>query len=664
MTKILIISLFIVNVSNAANTDIGKIAIFAEENHQIIEQLAPVSDDFKLDSENTERLQAYAHYQDEIRQLSDNNQTDLENIDCNEHTLNQLEEDKVELSKTIDKRRWVVGAYARYVKGSQDFKEYYGLSNNSYTEYMNKNQLAWMSDYKGLTEYYLSYRPEIEAEWDTYSDEKKIDKIKKYIKAKANIDVPNGLLLKEQIISNATENPESWRQSFTKYKDVLTKDEKLELISQLGGLFLEQYNTEKANRETGKPTSIENMFTSIKDNTPGGICTDVVAAQSKIAQELGIDPENIYRVSYMSSVGSHQTLAIIDPDNPNKMYKVNYDELKADEVNKGLAQLSPGGDMPNIGTTYRVSDANGKPVLQMPTELGKMLREASGFDTQNDISRNYNINKVSASTDFGEAAVVSGELFDGSKVTAITFNSNYEGIKYGISAYKTDKELETLEVSTNGVVGFVQMNPHYTYKATDNLRVTANTEFLSEIQYVKSDVNYINSNGDRASTSNSNIDSATSLTPGVEVSYTSSSLDAYAKVEAETFVWVKDAHDQSSKKLHLNGINYKTGLSVGITEDMKASLDAAVYTRNLGDYYIVSAALEDKKRNYVLETKYQAPIDKNMPSFAPGAQSVTQVTGSKSWLKKDNTGPTLTFAYTKDEFSGSSFHLGGEWAFY
>lgn len=670
------IFLFLSTSTFAATTDLGRIAVLAEESHQIVQKLAPVNDDFKQDTEGTERLVAYAHYQDEIRQIvnADENvsidkNTGPENVgvNCVDGQYSDALKDREEIKDIVSKRKWVVGAYASYNTGDQLERELSDFSYSRYTQFMRDNDQAWVDDYNVLVRHYLKYREDIKAKWSTLSKEEKVSHMKKYIKVRFDLDIPESILGVEQVLSDSIQNPLEWRESFRFLKDKLTYGEKLEFLSQLGGKFLSNYSEERANSGDKSVVSIEQLFSTLGSGEEGGICRDIVAAQSEIAIELGIDPKHIYRVGYQAAQGSHQTFAIVDPNDPSKLYKINYNETQADDSNKGVAQLKQGGRMPVTGIAYRVYDAKGKAVLQMPTELGKMLREASGFKTDNDISKNYNINKVYTNSDFGEGAIVTGELSDGTKVSAVTFNSDVDGIEYGASLYKTDGETAYKTVSTQGFYGYMRQNPTFTYKATDKFSVAANLDLRGEIQLSKSVV-VDKATGEEVETGVMPEPSVT-LTPGAEARYRGDEVGAYVRVEAETFIWNKDAQAQaentlSGKGIILNSINYKSGISYEATKNLNASLDAAIYTRNIGDYYAVRAALEDTKRNYRFEAKHQAPITKDMPAFAPGSYSVTEVVGSKSWLKKDKTGPTITFGYTEDEQAGARVNLGGSWAFY
>ncbi|MBC75100.1 MAG: hypothetical protein CME64_03720 [Halobacteriovoraceae bacterium] len=660
----------------AATTDLGRIAVLAEETHQVVQKLAPVSDDFKQDTEGTERLVAYTHYQDEIRQIvnadnkvsMDKNAATVDvDVNCVNGQYSDAQKDREEIKELASKRKWVVGAYASYNTGDQLQRELSDFSYSRYTQFMRDNDQAWVGDYNVLVRHYLKYRKNIKAKWGTLSSEEKVSHMKKYIKVKFDLDIPESILGVEQAVSDSIQNPSKWKESIGVLKDKLSYEEKLDFLSQLGGKFLSTYSEERANSSDLSVVSIEQLFSTLGTGEEGGTCRDIVAAQSEIAMELGIDPKNIYRVGYQAAQGSHQTFAIVDPNDPSKLYKINYNETQVDDSNKGVAQLKQGGRMPVTGIAYRVYDAKGKAVLQMPTELGKMLREASGFKTNNDISKNYNINKVYTSTDFGEGAIVTGELSDGTKVSAVTFNSDVNGIEYGASFYKTDGETAYKTVSTQGFYGYMRQNPTYTYKATDKFSVAANLDLRAEVQLSKSVV-VDKSTGEKVETGVMPEPSVT-LTPGAEARYRGDEVGAYVRVEADTFIWNKDAQAQaentlSGKGIILNGINYKSGISYQATENLNAALDAAVYTRNIGDYYAVRAALEDTKRNYSIEARHQAPITKDMPTFAPGSYAVTEVLGSKSWLKKDKTGPTITFGYTEDEQAGGRVNLGGSWAFY
>ena len=182
------IFLFLSTSTFAATTDLGRIAVLAEESHQIVQKLAPVNDDFKQDTEGTERLVAYAHYQDEIRQIvnADENVSIDKNtgpvnvgVNCVDGQYSDALKDREEIKDIVSKRKWVVGAYASYNTGDQLERELSDFSYSRYTQFMRDNDQAWVDDYNVLVRHYLKYREDIKAKWSTLSKEEKVSHIKK-----------------------------------------------------------------------------------------------------------------------------------------------------------------------------------------------------------------------------------------------------------------------------------------------------------------------------------------------------------------------------------------------------------------------------------------------------------------------------------------------------
>ena len=663
----------------AAETMIGELAMWAEENYQITEKLAPISTDFKLTEEQTERVTAAAEYQDEYRQIvnsdskvslseqRDKSKSSSEKEDCQNDQFSDAQKDRMALKELAKKRITTIAAYARF-GADQMQQELSESAVNNYTKYMRRNNHAWAADYNFIVKYYLFYRPKVAAQWDSLSKEDKMKHIKKYLKDKLAIDVPAGLILKEQTILEAINNPSKWKESFSELKDKLTYTEKYELLADLGYKFEKNFSESRALADNPKKLTIEDMFKVMKDGTEGGVCRDVVAALSEIAVALDFPKENIYRIAYYSAQDSHQTLAIVHPNDPSKLFKINYNEVQVDSENQGISKLKQAGSMPVAGISYKIYDAEGKPVLQTPTELGKMLREASGFKDKNDISKTYNINKLSATTKYGNASIVTGNLSDQTKVVAVTLSGSKYGMDYGVGVYKSDGETDKVSTSSTGFYGYMQINPKVTYHATDKISVTGDAELLNEFQVMKNNITYKQSEFETESTLT---DVATTFTPGIQVDYDGEKVDGYFRVEAETALINKDAQDQaegfslagfSSKTFAKNSVNYKSGISYEVAKDLEVAFDAALYTRNIGDYYLISGML--KGETYDIQAKYQAPKSKDIPAFIPGSYAVTEISGSKNWKKEDGTGPTLTFGYTTDEVSGGQVNLGGSWSFY
>ncbi len=644
--------------------DLGKISVLAEQTHQAVEAAAPVGEDFKLDSKSADRLQAYANYQDDIAKIVDDlktgSKTKEEDCDPSKEEKAAKEEVANEIMDEVKKRKYTVGLYASYNTDGPliEVTSHNGLA--SYQNFMRKNNQHYSSDYNRLVHIFLKYRPNVKKDWDNYSHAKRAELMTKYVKDKFGLEIPNSLVMREEIISATLEKPGDWNKNISILKDTLTQNEKLEFLADLGNRFLLKYNYDRVNTSGAVP--VEDMFSSLATDTPGGICRDVVAAQSEIAMALGIDQKNIYRIGYQTATGSHQTLAIVDPDDPSNLYKINYGEVMNDDQNKGEVQLKQNGSSPVTGIAYRVYDAKGKPVLEMPTELGKLLREASGYENKGDISKTYNINKVYVDTEYGTGALVSGSLSDGTKVTAVSFDGEFSGVDYGMALYKTDGQNHRVETQTQGLYAYMNMTGQYAYKASD--RVTVQADFTSslELQASKGKMTHIDS-GD-VEESETMFEPRIGVTPGVEVRYSGDKLDAYARAEIDGYVHFKDAHDQSSKSFNKNGVTYRSGLGYKFSDTLKASLNAAVHTRTVGDFYIVQAALEDKARDYVVAARHQAPIGNAVASFIPGSYSVTEVEGYKGFKREDGTGPAVSITYSEDELAGGRVNLGGSWSFY
>ncbi len=663
--------------SYSVETDIGKIHELAEDVHQAVVEVAPVSDRYHLTTEEADRIQAYSNYQNELAEQI--NQPTMvgtsgdsnSKADCIRTSLAQVQSDKDEIKEKIKSRKISVGIMASYNTGDElaqavnqatGFRAFNDQINSS-----NHQDKGIFLNYANAVRNYLKYRPNISAEWDSYTLEKKAELMQKYIKDKIGLEVASDLMLREHAIYETMSDPSNWKEHVRSINDLLTPKQKFDFLTDVGGRFLQYYNYEGVSSPGA--ISTEEMWKSLGEGTPGGVCRHVVNAQIQIAKELGFDEKSLYHIAYMSPGVRHDTLALVDPNDPNKLHKINYYSREEDASNKGEAQLKQGGGNPEVGTNYVVSDHTGKPILQMPTELGKMLRDASGYTKrQTDISKTYNIAKMSVNTKYGTGSVFAGETSNGTKLTGISFSkTNTDLFQYGVALHNSKGENEIMEWDSQGLYGFFDFTPSYIYthksESGSKLSMKAEVGGGMEVNISKTKARS-KSTGNQIGGDSSTTDVKKYIIPALETRYTTASGDTsvYARVEAENFVYFENENESDGETLHLNSITYKSGISSKITDNLKASLDVAVVTQTLGDYYVVSSGIEDTKRRYTASLMHQAPIG-DVVSFAPGATSVTQASFSKDFTTEDGTGGILHIEYTEDEIAGGRVGLNGEWVF-
>ena len=115
MLKFSYLILLLYSTSNLyAKTNLATLTILAEEAHQIVKRAAPISDNFKQNSEDSERLVAYAQYQDEIRQIVNADDTvsidskitaESQQVNCDPGQFTDAQKAREEINELVKKRR-------------------------------------------------------------------------------------------------------------------------------------------------------------------------------------------------------------------------------------------------------------------------------------------------------------------------------------------------------------------------------------------------------------------------------------------------------------------------------------------------------------------------------------------------------------------------------
>lgn len=129
--------------------------------------------------------------------------------------------------------------------------------------------------------------------------------------------------------------PESWQQTLEKSKNALSFDEKIKLVAKLGNQFNYDYNykrTEEGSAENEGIVSTETMLRNLSTSDAGGVCRDVSLSQSQMLKSLGINQS--YSVAHSSNRGGHATLIVVDPNDKNRIIKLNYGDVQTDDGKK------------------------------------------------------------------------------------------------------------------------------------------------------------------------------------------------------------------------------------------------------------------------------------------------------------------------------------------
>jgi len=229
-------------------------------------------------------------------------------------------------------------------------------------------------------------------------------------------------------------NGKDWQSTLEAARDRLTTEQKIDLVSKIGGTFGNYYNYDRANAgdsARGTYVTTEQLFNSAKAGSPGGICRDIALAQSQMLETLGF--KNSYVVNYKTNVGAHATALTTDPVT-GKIIKFNYSETTEMKKGSGTEALIQDTSLPDHGLVFRVYDTKGKPVTQVPSQMDQMLRESTGYVVNREFNqKNYNLVKVGF-----ENETIAGNIFTGK-------TTNGDNL-YGIALFKNERINDNLKL--------------------------------------------------------------------------------------------------------------------------------------------------------------------------------------------------------------------------
>ena len=180
----------------------------------------------------------------------------------------------------------------------------------------------------------------------------------------------------DQVYTQLIANPQDWQNILAANKDKLSADQKVALISKLGGSFSNGYNYARAaDKNATGFIDTAGLLTAVATGKPGGICRDIALAQTQMLEGLGF--KNNYIVAYKTYEGHHATVITSNPADGN-IVKFNYDEVSGANKGSGTGALGQDTTLPDFGLEYKIYDTKGKPVVSLPSEIGQILKDTAG----------------------------------------------------------------------------------------------------------------------------------------------------------------------------------------------------------------------------------------------------------------------------------------------
>ncbi len=180
-------------------------------------------------------------------------------------------------------------------------------------------------------------------------------------------------------------------------KNTLSKAQFLDVVQMMGQRMGDDYDNNRT--ITSNPASKgivtgDQLLTAALNNTENGyeglptsyagVCRDIATLQAKMLQARGFP--NSYILTYqLPGLEGHADVVSQDPDSPTTIYRFNYDHMVTLVDADGpiaIFQQNSGRvvGLPDGALNYMLYRPEGWAAADVPSEMGKFLSEAAGFD--------------------------------------------------------------------------------------------------------------------------------------------------------------------------------------------------------------------------------------------------------------------------------------------
>ncbi len=597
---------------------------------------------FELNIQQADQVKALASLDDDMRAHLE---AIIEERDCNLNTRDsiQVENENLKLTSKIKNRDYEINALVISSDSKYEQRARERFSNDDYFNFM---WSSFKNGKKGTSEIFSIdmlvdkfKKNHSEIKFDNLDIVKKETLLNTYAESLLETTIPKGLVMKELAFQNLVNHPKDWKSTLLEAKDKLTVDQKIDLISKLGGKFSDRYNYNRADVQLnagGVFIDTEELLNSVQNGNPGGICRDIALAQTQMLKVLGF--KNNYVVAYKSLTGFHATVITENPDT-GKIVKFNYFEASEVKKGSGTEALVQDNLLPDHGLGFRIYNSDGTALTRVPSELGQMLKDtAGGSSDRNFAPRNFSLTSVGFKTPLTDGSLFTGKTSLGESLYGVSLYKNTainENVKIGIGASlsKLEGNKDSLKMEQTNLYLLVNSELTSPTKKIGSFETTAfiggSTEVL--VSNVKEKSFY----GNQINEANSEIDANVDIIMGVKAKVNLN--DNKTVVDSSIYsTFYPDWNHVASidrQKLVIDSFVVKSGVSRQITDETKALIDTAVIVKNYGSSILIKAAYEDNMKNSRYVAGVAAPISKDMPTFLPGGEKRSFIGVEKSSVR-------------------------------
>lgn len=626
MKKIIVLTLGLCSATSIyASDQFDKLYMFTEDIRDVVLKTPdgnPLSKkQFQLTSTQSDQIKAISDLDDSTRSYIDTKY----NRDCDQKQFH-----KSELQNRVENRSFQIDTLI--ISSDAKFEQ------NMLGQFMGDDYINFMSSLynsgnkkasdiysiASLTNKYKSLNPNNNLDKLTFAEKEKV--LSNFANSYLNVTLPKGIVMKELAFSDMVDNSANWKNILSVAKNDLSNDQKIQLVSKLGGYFGNHYNYaryEAGEKARGEYITTDQLLNSLKTGSPGGICRDIALAQTQMLQELGF--KNSYVISYKTLQGAHSTALTTDPIS-GKVIKFNYSETNESKAGSGTEALIQDTSLPDHGLGFRVYDSSGKPVTHVPSEMAQMLRESTGVSyDRNFNSKNYNLVKVGFNNDKVSGSIFTGKTSSGDNLYGIALYNeqkinNYLKMGTGISISKLDGKRSLMQIDQDNLYVRNSIEANYPISKTSN----SETKIIggASAEVLMSNNREIWNGAGMIREAKKEIDASSDGYIGLNNKYTTNDKRTEINTEVYANVYPDWNHVASGAKTVavVDGVTIQSGVSHQLTENKRALIETAVIMKNYGSSMVTRAALEDDLSGARYVAGFSTPITKDMPTFLPGGE--------------------------------------------
>ncbi len=275
----------------------------------------------------------------------------------------------------------------------------------------------------------------------------------------------------------------------------LSTDAKLLLVQKIGQIFAQNYDFGRTNGgpNAGGVVTLSGLLSAENRNRTNGIgfgitepdqkfagvCRDIASGQGLILNAMGF--KETYIVAHATTSAWHTTVITQDPNSPKKYYKLNYDALTREQGGEGGTLLYQGKS--DVTTEYMIYLPGGRLVKKVPSELGKIMSEASGVSNINPFAKassslgavNIELSKNTSARAF-MAKDSLGNDYAGAALTSNLYQSERQKLRFGtVYAHESTRNFDVFYNRLQHVIS----SPYYNlYKDQIRAKIDATTDAI------------------------------------------------------------------------------------------------------------------------------------------------------------------------------------------